>query len=311
MVGAVAPRVRPVTGPSAAGRYLAARAPVDLGPRKARVAPLTRLSYVPTAALLVRRDAVGRGFDPALRYGEDVDLIWRMVDAGWRVAVRPGRGGPPRRAGPLARGAGPPVPVRELGRAAGPPASGPGAAADPAGVAGRRRRRAAGPAGPSSRSPPTRPAPASWPVRPRLGCPGPGCARPDGGGRAADLARRQPVGGPVRTAGGGRGHRLARRPLCSRPGIGRRVCAGRTAGRAARGRVAPRQAAPRPLPVRPRIPGRRGRPRCRRLPGRRGRAAGRPAAAPARLASAAQAIRPTGPARPAGPGRRGWPPAEK
>ena len=90
MVGAVAPRVRGVTGRSAAGRYLAARAPVDLGPREARVAPLTWLSYVPTAALLVRRDAVAAGFDPGLRYGEDVDLIWRMIDAGWRVRYDPG-----------------------------------------------------------------------------------------------------------------------------------------------------------------------------------------------------------------------------
>ena len=38
MVGAVAPRVRGVTGRSAVGRYLAARAPVDLGPREARAA---------------------------------------------------------------------------------------------------------------------------------------------------------------------------------------------------------------------------------------------------------------------------------
>jgi mycofactocin glycosyltransferase len=90
MVGAVAPRVRPVAGPSTAGRYLAARAPIDLGPREARVAPLTRLSYVPTAALLVRRDAVAAGFDPGLRYGEDVDLIWRMIAAGWRVRYDPG-----------------------------------------------------------------------------------------------------------------------------------------------------------------------------------------------------------------------------
>jgi mycofactocin glycosyltransferase len=90
MVGAVAPRVRAVTGSSAASRYLAARAPIDLGPREARVAPLTRLSYVPTAALLVRRDAIAAGFDPGLRYGEDVDLIWRMIDAGWRVRYDPG-----------------------------------------------------------------------------------------------------------------------------------------------------------------------------------------------------------------------------
>jgi mycofactocin glycosyltransferase len=91
MVGAVAPRVRPATGNSVAGRYLAARAPLDLGPQEARVAPLTRLSYVPTAALLVRVGAVpAGGFDPGLRYGEDVDLIWRMIGAGWRVRYDPG-----------------------------------------------------------------------------------------------------------------------------------------------------------------------------------------------------------------------------
>jgi mycofactocin glycosyltransferase len=91
MVGAVAPRVRPVTGSSAVGRYLAARAPIDLGPREARVVPLTRLSYVPTAALLIRTDAIpAGGFDPGLRYGEDVDLIWRMIAAGWRVRYDPG-----------------------------------------------------------------------------------------------------------------------------------------------------------------------------------------------------------------------------
>ena len=89
MVGAVAPRVRPVTGPGTAGRYLDARAPIDLGPRQSRVAPLTRLSYVPTAALLTRRDAVAGGFDPALRYGEDVDLVWRLAGAGWRVRYDP------------------------------------------------------------------------------------------------------------------------------------------------------------------------------------------------------------------------------
>jgi mycofactocin glycosyltransferase len=90
MVGAVAPRVRPVTVNSAAGRYLTARAPLDMGPREARVAPLTRLSYVPTAALLVRVDALpAGGFDPSLRYGEDVDLIWRMIAAGWRVRYDP------------------------------------------------------------------------------------------------------------------------------------------------------------------------------------------------------------------------------
>ena len=91
MVGAAAPRVRPVTGGGTVGRYLDARAPIDLGGGEARVAPLTRVSFVPTAALLVRCAALGgTGFDPGLRYGEDVDLIWRMTAAGWRVRYDPG-----------------------------------------------------------------------------------------------------------------------------------------------------------------------------------------------------------------------------
>jgi mycofactocin system glycosyltransferase len=100
LVAAVAPRVRPVTGAGPAGRYLEARAPIDMGPQEGRVLPLTRLSYVPTAALLVRRAALAADdtstvrthagpFDASLRYGEDVDLVWRLAEAGWRVRYDP------------------------------------------------------------------------------------------------------------------------------------------------------------------------------------------------------------------------------
>jgi GT2 family glycosyltransferase len=44
--------------------------------------------YLPSAALIVRRAALDR-FDPALRYGEDVDLIWRLEKAGWRFRYEP------------------------------------------------------------------------------------------------------------------------------------------------------------------------------------------------------------------------------
>jgi mycofactocin glycosyltransferase len=100
LVGAVAPRIvaprinATSTGPSVA-RYAAVRGSLDLGPRPARVQPGSRVSYVPTAALLVRRtalDAVAAGpdlFDPDLRYGEDVDLIWRLHEAGWRIRYEP------------------------------------------------------------------------------------------------------------------------------------------------------------------------------------------------------------------------------
>jgi mycofactocin system glycosyltransferase len=79
-VAAVAPRV------VEAG---SGRSPLDLGDHPARVAPLTRVAYVPTAALVVRRGALGNGFDHTLRYGEDVDLVWRLVEADWRVRYDP------------------------------------------------------------------------------------------------------------------------------------------------------------------------------------------------------------------------------
>ena len=44
--------------------------------------------YLPSAALIVRR-AAEPWFDPALRYGEDVDLIWRLEKAGWRFRYEP------------------------------------------------------------------------------------------------------------------------------------------------------------------------------------------------------------------------------
>jgi mycofactocin glycosyltransferase len=119
LVGAAAPRIvepgapDPGAGRCSAGRYGAVRSSLDLGAAPARVVPMTRVSYVPTAALLVRRsalDSVGAGgspFDPALRYGEDVDLIWRLHDAGWRIrydpAVEVRHAGPSTWAGLLGR----------------------------------------------------------------------------------------------------------------------------------------------------------------------------------------------------------------
>jgi mycofactocin glycosyltransferase len=91
VVAAVAPRITAeestVVGCAMTG--------LDLGGEPARVAPRTRLSYVPTAALVARRralQAVARPsgvFDPALRVGEDVDLVWRLHEGGWRVRYDP------------------------------------------------------------------------------------------------------------------------------------------------------------------------------------------------------------------------------
>jgi len=41
--------------------------------------------FVPSACLLIRRNCFGDGFDETLRYGEDVDLVWRLHDRGWLV----------------------------------------------------------------------------------------------------------------------------------------------------------------------------------------------------------------------------------
>ena len=90
-VAAVAPRVVSAPGDTILAAYEETFSPLDLGNAPSLVAPGRRVSYVPTAALIVRVaaiDAVG-GFDKALRYGEDVDLIWRLAAAGHTVRYDP------------------------------------------------------------------------------------------------------------------------------------------------------------------------------------------------------------------------------
>ncbi|MGY1672713.1 mycofactocin biosynthesis glycosyltransferase MftF [Geodermatophilus sp. SYSU D00710] len=87
----VAPRVvaLPPARPGWTTAYETAVSALDMGPDPARVAPLTALSYVPSAALLARRAALGAGFDAAMPVAEDVDLVWRLTAAGWRVRYDP------------------------------------------------------------------------------------------------------------------------------------------------------------------------------------------------------------------------------
>jgi mycofactocin system glycosyltransferase len=79
-VGLVAPRVQGERD-----------SPLDLGDQPGRVRAGTRVSYVPAAALVVRVDALDAvgGFDERMRFGEDVDLVWRLDDAGWRCRYDP------------------------------------------------------------------------------------------------------------------------------------------------------------------------------------------------------------------------------
>ncbi len=91
LVAAVAPRI--VAAPGATGllaRYEQVASSLDLGPRAGPVAPHGSVPYVPSAALVVRRAALGGGYDESMRVAEDVDLVWRLVAAGWRVRYEPG-----------------------------------------------------------------------------------------------------------------------------------------------------------------------------------------------------------------------------
>ena len=88
-VAAVAPRVVGLDAPGWLGRYEQARSALDLGPRPGPVVPRTRIAYVPAAALVTRRAALGAGFSEKLRVGEDVDLVWRLHAEGWRVRYEP------------------------------------------------------------------------------------------------------------------------------------------------------------------------------------------------------------------------------
>ncbi|WP_344056184.1 mycofactocin biosynthesis glycosyltransferase MftF, partial [Prauserella halophila] len=81
---AVAPRVRSSAGDGLLAQYELEQSSLDLGAKPAPVRPMSKVSYVPTAALVVRRGALtaANGFDEQLRYGEDVDLVWRLLDVG-------------------------------------------------------------------------------------------------------------------------------------------------------------------------------------------------------------------------------------
>lgn len=87
----VAPRITalPTAHPGWVTPYETAVSALDMGPQPGPVAPLTGLSYLPSAALLVRRTALGEGFDAGMRVAEDVDLVWRLAAAGWRVRYEP------------------------------------------------------------------------------------------------------------------------------------------------------------------------------------------------------------------------------
>ncbi len=94
VVAAVAPRVIPMSAaraPHPVRAYETVRSSLDRGSEEGPVRRGSPIPYVPSAALVVRM-AVTAGaelFDATLRGGEDVDLVWRLDDAGWDVRYVP------------------------------------------------------------------------------------------------------------------------------------------------------------------------------------------------------------------------------
>ena len=91
-VALVAPRIVGLSqNENVVARYEAVRSSLDLGQREAPVLPHSSVSYVPSAAIICRGSAIRDvgGFDETLRSGEDVDLCWRLIEAGARLRYEP------------------------------------------------------------------------------------------------------------------------------------------------------------------------------------------------------------------------------
>lgn len=88
-IAAVAPRIRGLVDGGVVAGYEARHSALDMGPRGGLVAPGRQVSYIPSTVLFVRREAVGAGFEEAMRTGEDVHFVWRLHASGWRVRYAP------------------------------------------------------------------------------------------------------------------------------------------------------------------------------------------------------------------------------
>ena len=91
-VALVAPRIVGLAhSENVVARYEAVHSSLDLGLREAPVLPHSTVSYVPSAAIICRRSAIRDvgGFDETMHSGEDVDLCWRLIEAGARLRYEP------------------------------------------------------------------------------------------------------------------------------------------------------------------------------------------------------------------------------
>jgi mycofactocin system glycosyltransferase len=91
-VALVAPRIvgPPITD-NLVARYEAVHSSLDRGEREAPVLPLSTVAYVPSAAIVCRCSSLRDigGFDETMIVGEDVDLCWRLIEAGGRLRYEP------------------------------------------------------------------------------------------------------------------------------------------------------------------------------------------------------------------------------
>jgi len=70
-------------------RYDAEASSLTLGDVAGVVRPGAAVAWLPSACLVARAAALTGGFDDRLRVGEDVDLVWRLTEAGHRVRYDP------------------------------------------------------------------------------------------------------------------------------------------------------------------------------------------------------------------------------
>lgn len=91
-VALVGPRVvghSRATRPRWFERYDVVASSLSLGSTPATVRPGASVAWLPSACLVGRTALLGSGFDTAMRVGEDVDLVWRLGDAGHRIRYDP------------------------------------------------------------------------------------------------------------------------------------------------------------------------------------------------------------------------------
>jgi mycofactocin system glycosyltransferase len=92
LVALVAPNVRArvvSTRPGWFERYEESSPALGLGEHAGVVRPGAAVAWLPGACLVGRTHQLAGGFEHSLRIGEDVDLVWRLVEAGKRVRYDP------------------------------------------------------------------------------------------------------------------------------------------------------------------------------------------------------------------------------